>query len=273
MFLSHFLQSASRTPRPRQSGVTLVELMIGMVIGLIVIAVVGTVFLSALRGSSDTLAIVKLNQQLRGALSYMTADLRRAGYWAGANATASDPTVTAENPFTRLTAPATDIQIHDNGQCLLFSYDFDHDEDGNLYDNASPANAPLYGYRLAAGQLQATIPGTSLGTDGTATCEAGLFEDLTDPDVVDVTQLTFSTEGSRCLNIDSGATWEAAANSSTPACDSSTTGYSATAGDRLVEVRRITVEIEGRHAQDPAVTISLADTVKIRNNRIVEATP
>ncbi|MFP4155094.1 MAG: prepilin-type N-terminal cleavage/methylation domain-containing protein [Halothiobacillaceae bacterium] len=261
----------SRSPKPGEQGVTLVELMIGLMVGLIVIAVVGTVFLSALRGSSDTLAIVKLNQQLRGSLGYLSADLRRAGYWAGSAEAASDPTTPMDNPFTRRDAPATDIQIHAGGQCLMFSYDFDHDGDGQLYDEADPAAAPLYGYRLADGNLQAVVPGTELGTDGTASCDGALFEDLTDPGVTEVTSLAFSTAGSRCHNLDEDSTWTAPAGSTIPACDPATAGYDATAGDRMVEVRRITITLTGRHAHDDQVTMTLTDTVKIRNNRIVTA--
>ncbi|MGD9709076.1 MAG: PilW family protein [Halothiobacillaceae bacterium] len=172
-------------PLHRQRGVTLVELMVGLTVGLIVIGVVGSLFLTTMGGSNDSLRSMKLNQELRTALDYMAADIRRAGYWSAA-AAANNP---AANPYMVRTGTATDVFVG-NG-CIRYSYD--RDDDGTI---------PRFGFRLQGGALQvpqSTALGAANGTNDN--CNEGAWEALTDPNTVVIDELTFSTEGSQCRNL------------------------------------------------------------------------
>lgn len=268
--------------RKHQRGVTLVELMVGMVVGLIVIAIVGTLFITTLGGSRDALQSMKLNQELRAAMDYIVSDVRRAGMWSGSAIATPDINGNVINPFTtRVVAGATDVSIHNFGtgarNCIVYSYD----RLGIL-----PVNFPLFGFRLNNdGVLQALRQANITAIlGGTEACAAAGVEGLTDPNTVVVTALTFSFEGSRCLNVDRMNTattpptpyeWENPAGTAigTPACaNTAATGYNAIIGEHLLETRQLLVTLTGRSARDPNVTMSLQESVNIRNNRIAIAT-
>jgi len=225
-----------------------------------VITVVGAVFLNILRSSSDTLHSLKLNQEMRAVMALMVSDIRRAGYWGeAADATGS---AAYDNPFTTRTGVAHDIHVHDNGACVMYSYDLDY----------TGAPGPLMGFWLSDGRVMGIKSGVAASGVGTASCggNAGEFESFTDESVVTITALQFSTAESICRNLDTGGTWNAS-NGTLPACDNSQTGYTATTGDRLVETRRLEVRLVGEHAEDSEFTMELESDVLVRNNRLLLA--
>ena len=63
-------------------GVSLVETLIGIAVGLIVLTGAITMFMSTARYNSITLSAAHLDQELRSAMSLLAHDLRRAGYSA-----------------------------------------------------------------------------------------------------------------------------------------------------------------------------------------------
>lgn len=84
-----------------QQGVTLVELMVGLVVGLIVIGGSLAMFLSTFQSSNHTLKMSKLNQDLTAVMQLMVNEIRRAGY---------SPDATAELDFDTA------------GNCFVYSY-------------------------------------------------------------------------------------------------------------------------------------------------------
>jgi len=267
-----------------QRGVTLVELMVGMVVGLIVIAIVGTLFITTLGGSRDALQSMKLNQELRAAMDIIVSDVRRAGMWGGALTAIPDINGDVINPFTtRVVAGATDLSIYDydgvvgGRNCLVYSY-----------DRLENGTRPLFGFRLNSDGVLQTMRRADITAvvGGTEACAAANIEGLTDPNTVVVTALTFSVEGSRCLNLDRMTTpippalpqpieWEnpVGAAIDTPACaNTAATGYTSEIGDHLLETRQLLVTLTGRSARDPNVTMTLQESVNIRNNRVSLAT-
>ncbi|MBK6867741.1 MAG: prepilin-type N-terminal cleavage/methylation domain-containing protein [Burkholderiales bacterium] len=78
----HLIQQFSSARRRRhQAGLTLVELLVGIAIGLFLIAGATSLFLSNLDASRRLLLETRLNQNIRSAAELITRDLRRAGYW------------------------------------------------------------------------------------------------------------------------------------------------------------------------------------------------
>lgn len=63
-----------------QRGMSLIEMMIGMVIGLIMLSAVGTYFVNNLKANRDAVNAAKLDQDLRAAMDLMVRELRRANY-------------------------------------------------------------------------------------------------------------------------------------------------------------------------------------------------
>lgn len=74
----------------KQTGLNLIELMIAMLLGLIVVGVTIGILVSAIKSSSDTIKMTRLNQELQAIMTLMSKDIRRAGYW-GDNTAAVNP--------------------------------------------------------------------------------------------------------------------------------------------------------------------------------------
>ncbi|MEO6361811.1 MAG: prepilin-type N-terminal cleavage/methylation domain-containing protein, partial [Caldimonas sp.] len=72
-----------RRPR-RQCGLSLVEMLVGMAVGLIVAAAGASVLAAHGRESRVLQSEARLMQDLRAAAELVARDLRRAGHWAGA---------------------------------------------------------------------------------------------------------------------------------------------------------------------------------------------
>lgn len=258
-----------RIHKQKTSGFSLVELMVGMTVGLIVLFIVGTIFLSVLDGSTYTLRAARLNQELRVAMNFITDDLRRAGYWSEAAENALRPLSQQEdNPFTNRVAASGDIRdIHilASGTCIMFSYDADANFAGDQR---------VFGYRLTGNVLEMLMDGTT----ATNNCATGDWQPITDNSAVTVTTLSFDVTGSRCYNTTQEIGWTVtAAGATIPACENEANAVAVdndedyenpAEGDLMVESRLINITLTGTHAADPNNRISLQETVKIRNNRI-----
>ncbi|MBI5258736.1 MAG: prepilin-type N-terminal cleavage/methylation domain-containing protein [Burkholderiales bacterium] len=142
---------------PRR-GLSLVELMVGVTVGMVVAGGALTLFARNLGGSRQLLLETRLNQDLRAAADLVTRDLRRAGYWGNAilgtkaiGATA----VTAQNPYRTVATPSGSE----------IAYEFSQGTENDTLDAGEN-----FGFRLDNGALQmqsTTGTWTSL-TDNTA---------------------------------------------------------------------------------------------------------
>ncbi len=66
-----------------QQGLTLIEIMIALVIGFVLIAGAGKIFISSKRNLEAQLNLQQIQENARYALDLISRDLRRAGYFAG----------------------------------------------------------------------------------------------------------------------------------------------------------------------------------------------
>lgn len=188
-----------------QSGVSLIELMIGVAVGLIVIAATVASYVVIARSGSEILASAKLNAELRATMDMMVRDIRRAGSWTATFADRED----GSNPFTRRSGGLiTDVNILGSGGVIEFSYN------GSFLGST---NGTVFGYRRddnAVKTLQCNISSSQ------PHCNTGSIVDdehldwmkITDDNNIVITSLTFRTTGSRCLNLtqltDPGSNWE-----------------------------------------------------------------
>lgn len=162
----------------RELGYTLIELMIGLIVGLIVLSAVIYIFLTTLKSSSNVLNSYRLNQEVSTLSDIVVGELRRAGYWPISGAGAS--------PFgseldLNITSPGgTDI-------CVLYSYYNDSSASGaqitrGLYHNGSDG-VVTYGSAASAG-----------------VCSNGSWVPLTDSEVLKVNIFDISLS---CWDVDS----------------------------------------------------------------------
>ncbi len=259
----------------KQAGLTFVEVLVGLAVGVIVIGGGLSIYASSVRSGSDTLLASKLNQELGALMLVMTNDIRRAGYWATAIANEAD-----ENPFN-LPGSTALVVVDDmaanaiqpptgQGSCITYAYDATY-----IPGNAGGVleNDDLFGFRLNGTNVQMRQSGTVDGTDcvgGTCnSCTNGVWMNVTDPDVIEITQLTFDLSNSRCLN--SSEPNEEDDNADGTVDDPAEQNCYVTAppvgsNEVTMETREVTITLTARLAADNEVQASATHSVRVRNN-------
>ena len=212
---------------PPSHGVLLIELMIGITIGLLIAAAAVTFVAGHLNDNRRLLLESRLMQDLRTAADIIARDLRRAGYWASAFdgiALAGQAAPVATNPYAAL-APSSAAS-----DSVSFGYSRDTTEN-NLVDSNEQ-----FGFRLRNGALE-----IQLG--------AGNWQALTDTGTLLVTAFRVTPT---VQQVELG-----------DACAAACPVGSATCPPRL-NVRSLAVEISGRALADAAVVRTVRSSVRLR---------
>lgn len=261
----------NRTPT-RQCGVTLVELLVGMAVGIVVVGGAIAMYTSTVRSSNDTLKSSKLNQEIGTLLHVVVNDVRRAGFWGDI-----DMNAIQQNPFNL--HDATALVVRDDmgndaeavqGSCLLYSYDATY-APGNAAGVLE--NADLFGFRLNGSVVQMRQSGVVDGAacvGGTCTsCNNGTWENVTDPDLIEITDLTFDLAASQCLN---GAEPNAIDDNADGVVDDPdefdcyVTVPANGSNAVTVETRELLITVAGRLSGDVSTQASVSQSVKVRND-------
>jgi len=100
-----------------QSGLTLVEIMIAMVLGILVMGAVITIFVTTVKSSSENIRMVHLNQELRFLMGLMSDELKRAGY----SGQPADPALPRDPAFREA------LNWDPGSNCLRYAYDVNGD--------------------------------------------------------------------------------------------------------------------------------------------------
>lgn len=261
--------------KPRlQSGVTLVELMVGVAIGLVVLLGMSSVYVNTTLGSRTTTSANQMNQDLRAMMDIMVNDLRRAGYWGAS-------TFGSVNPFLLATTMPQISTLGTDRDCIVYSYDA-------TYATATPGVTPgvdFFGFLLnATGAIQALDQnGASTLADTRTSCANLPWQDVTDARAINVTRLSFDTIGSQCIAFiaanyqpNNSATYTAWTTTSGngAACSASASNapspYPNTSTHSFVETRQINITLVASSRTDTGLpTQTLSETVLVRNNRVV----
>lgn len=170
----------TRSHRSREGGFTLIELMIGLLIGLIVLSGATYIFVITVKSSRDVMYSARLNQELAAAVSIITGDIRRAGHWVQ-NAGNSSPYGEIGNDFFVVSA-----------NCVLYNYD----EDGNSSIEADE----FRGVKLLNSTLELKTSGTDMDD-----CTTGQWDPITDINFMTVTSAVFSDVSSCTVDTVSAA--------------------------------------------------------------------
>jgi prepilin peptidase dependent protein B len=239
VFIAESGNFSHHPPLPRgQCGFSLVELLVGLTIGLFVIAGALSMFVSNILNSRRTLVEARLHQDLQSATDLISRELRRAGYWGNAiNGTIAvgTGTATVPNPYAAIAANSSSV-----------SYSYSKTTDGKANENDTLDANEQFGFRLSA--------------DGVVQMQtaANTWQDLTDKNVIRVTAMSIDDSGSTAIPMGSIC--------STPLLPG-TPNYP------YIVLRQYALTITAQAATDANVTRWLRTRVKARNDIFVGACP
>lgn len=169
--------------RDEQCGFTLIELMIAALLGLFVILAVTGVFISTYQANSQNLKVVRMDGEMRAAMTLMARDIRRSGLWE--NAMESSFFGNPNNFASDLNWSISRFPGEPANSCVTFAYDKVRQNVGVLGDDELIDPTDLFGYRLNAGTIETRTTGTA--------CNGGGWQDITDGSAWGVTDLNFTT--------------------------------------------------------------------------------
>lgn len=213
----------------KQNGLGLIELIIGIFVGLIVLA--GMIYFMARTTfySTINLKMVRLEHEIQTSLDLMADDIRRAGYWSNASNMVYSGANT--NPFMGI---STDLSLP-NSSCILFAYDVN--KDGVLPALGFTPIDERFGYRLFSGAIQSRDQ-----ADNVLDCTTGGWENLTDSSQIMITSLLFTLTSS-VIPIISPPTTES------------------------IVIRSINIVVSGYLVSDPSVVTTRSINIRVRNDK------
>jgi len=222
---------SSRAPR----GFSMVELLVGVAVGLFIAAAGATLLTANLRENRSLLLESRLMQDLRTAADVIARDLRRAGYWAAATSGVwtKGTTNVLTNPYAAV-APSTAAS-----DAVAFRFSRDAAENNSVDANEQ------FGFRLRKGALE-----IQLGS--------GNWQALTDTGTLSVTEFSVTPSVEEI--------------SLASYCASPCPAGSSTCPPRQ-QVRSLAVSISGRSTSDASVTRSVRSNVRLRNDPIIGSCP
>lgn len=212
--------------RSRQRGMSLVELMVGVTIGLFIVAAATLLLGHQLSDNRRLLLETQLQQDMRVSMDIITRQIRRAGVYEPDDSLnlMSSPT----GQPGRFSKAFRRISLGAGNEEIVFNYFLNPD---------SQADTGIWGFKLEAGKVRTKLAGAG-------------WQDLTDGSTVKVTKLLFTpvsntSEVVACPNL----------------CPDTTT---ACWPRSMVRSYRVTLEAES--VADPLVKRRMQTLARVRNN-------
>lgn len=212
----------------RQKGLSLVELMVGIAIGLFVVAAASLVVSSQLNDNRRLLLELQVQQDLRATADIITRELRRVGYWDASQNGVSNP---ALDPLAS-PSPNTYLNVAIGGAGSSVAY---------KYKRPSSDEGP-FGYELTGGVIRTKL---------TSQTE---WQDLTDINTLVVDGLSIVPGAANAVRL--------------PCPKDCPAGVVADSCWPLVSVRDFTVTITGHARSDSAITRTVTSRVRLRNDQV-----
>jgi type IV pilus assembly protein PilW len=217
-----------------QRGFSIIELMIGIAIGLVIVAAALVALTQTLRENRAVLLEARLTQDLGTAAELMTRDLRRAGHWgdSGAGVWRSPDVGVMSNPYANVDTAA-------DADAVSFVYSRDAAENHGIDSNER------FAYRLRSGVIE-----MQLGEDN--------WQAMTDASTMVVSALHITPQVQEI--------------SLSGTCSQACPAGSATCPPRQ-QVRSLQLQISARSATDGNVVRNLQSLVRLRNDALIGACP
>ena len=221
-------------PLAAQRGLSLIELMVGLAIGLFIVAVAITLLSSHLHEQRALTLDSRLLQDLRATADLVARDLRRAGHWgdAAAGVWGSGASAVAANPYPAV-SPATA-----ESDAVSFRFSRDASENHQVDINEQ------FGFRLRKGVIEMLL-GAS-------------WQAVTDADTLVISEFKVEPVVQETL-------LERLCLAPCPA--------SSTTCPPRQQVRSLDIVVSGHAANDSKVVRSVRVSVRLRNDAIVGACP
>jgi prepilin-type N-terminal cleavage/methylation domain-containing protein len=222
----------------RDAGFSLVELMVGLVVGLIVAGSALAFTVVTIRSYGENIRSTRLTSDLNDAMNLVVGEMRRAGY----------DSVSVGRLFTD-DVPSSFSSVAVNGSCLSYSYDRGVGSPG---DTAAASELRAIRLDASTGTLQMDATSSSAGCGST-----GNWVDLTDPRVVQITAFTpVLTEVPFCTVVDQRPV--------DPANPAGAQEYDRVEG----EIRELRLTLTGALRADPSLSRTIENTTRVRADRI-----
>jgi prepilin peptidase dependent protein B len=199
--------------RKSSLGLSLVELMIAMAIGLVVIGSVLSFTMSSLTANSEYVQATRLSQELRNSMDFISRELRRAGYDQDVGSYPARYSITSltASPFARiLTSNDANGDGTTGDGCVIYAYD----RSGGTSGTVDLVRGEIRAIRLATRNVDGLDVGVlevAESANGlTPTCTGGSpnytnyppsrntgsgWSALSDPRLLNLTQFTLDTSG------------------------------------------------------------------------------
>jgi prepilin peptidase dependent protein B len=230
----------SRRRRRAQRGLSIVELMVGVAVGMFIVGGAVKLFIDMFTNNRRLLLETRVNQDLRAAADIIARDVRRAGYWTGASAAINVPPGTAPtpNPYANYGSVGANS--------IAYAYD-------------RGAGASAAGFSLSANQIFMTVGAAS--------------QPLTDPGTVRITRFEIA-------NAASSTEWfDVAKNCPCVSIAASAAGGGCTEAEMIalplgsasrpqIGLRRVEIVIAGESPTMPSVRREVVETVRQRNDQV-----
>jgi prepilin peptidase dependent protein B len=225
----------------RQRGITLVELMVGIAVGLFIVAAASFMLSNQLDDNRRLVLDTQLQQDLRSAADLVSRDLRRAGYWGNAEQGAwLRGVATAANPYTAIDSAASGVV----GNRVTYTYSLDSQQTPPQAENDAVDGHDNSGFRLNEGAIE-----LQLGDNN--------WQKITDPATLTITVFDVTMD-QQDIPLEA-------------ACPKTLAEGGVCAGGGAVcppvqQMREFQVRIDGQATNDPAVQRSMRTAVRVRND-------
>jgi type IV pilus assembly protein PilW len=219
--------------RRNSRGLSMVELLVGLAIGLLIAAGGVLLFTSHLRENRSLLLEARLMQDLRTASDMVSRNLRRAGAWGGSSdgIWTQGATTLVANPYAAVSPDAA------ASDAVAFQFSRDASENHAVDSNEQ------FGFRLRTGVLEMRLGGSG-------------WQAMTDANVLTITQFS-ATPRVQWISLEGS-------------CANPCPAGSATCPPQQA-VRSFALRIAGRSVSDASVLRSIESTVRLRNDPVTGA--
>ena len=234
-----------RPSRSRQCGLSLVELMVGIAIGLLVVAGASLLVSTQLGENRRLLLETQVQQDLRASADMIARELRRAGQWGFAERAVRNPSLESLDSDQRrnIYSPVATAGCGAGPWSVCFKYQRVESIDGS---DPRPISVPS-GYRLLGGVISTRLSGSSG------------WQELTDVNVLFVESFNIN------LSTDPGR--ENPPSSVTLPCPKLCPGGD-TACWPKIRVRDVIITITARAVSDERVRRRVESRVRLRNDQL-----
>lgn len=238
-----------------QRGISVIELLIGVAVGLFILSGALMLFGDYINNNRRLVLETQVNQDMRAAADLIARDLRRAGYWGDSTASVvsiSAATAAASSPYAAAYPDAS-------AASSITTYSYSSAKPAST-ENNSLDSAENYGFRLISGELQFQ--------KGSSNWQA-----ITDSKSLTVSKFTV-TPVHQCVPLQQYCT--GGSSGSCAACTVDATSGCPTAACAtcpFIKVRSYNIALQGTSTTDASVTRSIQETVRVRNEELLGSCP